>query len=100
MFGALLTGKECAAPEEVSAVALASQGVLRRVILDGIAAGIWAIAPEDALGLEAAVLAAWSLVHGVTLLFLDGFILARSEAEADRIAGAVIRLQMTGLNRR
>jgi AcrR family transcriptional regulator len=100
MFGALLTGKACAAPQEVSAVALASQDVLRRVIRDGVKAGVWGFADGDAPALEAAVLAAWSLVHGVTLLFLDGFIPARDEAEADRIAGAVIRLQMTGLNRR
>jgi AcrR family transcriptional regulator len=100
MFGALLTARERAAPEEVSAVALASQGVLRRVIMDGIEAGAWNIAPEDGQALEAAVLAAWSLVHGVTLLFLDGFILMQSEAEADRIAGRLISLQMTGLNRR
>jgi len=99
MFGALLTARERTAPEDVRAVALASQGVLRRVILEGIAAGVWDIAAEDGQALEAAVLAAWSLVHGVTLLFLDGFIPAQNEAEADRIAGGVIRLQMTGLNR-
>jgi AcrR family transcriptional regulator len=100
MFGALLTGRDCAAPEEVSEVALASQGVLRRVIQEGIAAGAWDIAAEDAHALDLAVLAAWSLVHGVTLLFLDGFIPARNDREADRIAGGVIRRQMTGLYRR
>jgi AcrR family transcriptional regulator len=97
MFGALLTRSACAAPADVSAVALASQGVLRRVIQDGIDAGVWGI-PAGAL--DGAVLAAWALVHGVTLLFLDGFIPAQDEAEADRIAGSVIRLQLAGFYKR
>jgi hypothetical protein len=59
--------------------------------------GDWA---RRAGALEGAVLAAWALVHGVTLLFLDGFIPARNDREADRIAGGVIRRQMTGLYRR
>lgn len=94
MFGALLTGSGCSAPEDLSVVAMAAKGVLRRVIEEGIEAGVWGVA------LDGAVLAAWALVHGVTLLFLDGFIPAQDEAEADRIAGSVIRLQMGGLYRK
>jgi hypothetical protein len=67
------------------------------VIQEGIDAGVWGF---GAAALEGAVLAAWALVHGVTLLFLDGFIPVADEAEADRIAGSVIRLQMGGLYRR
>jgi AcrR family transcriptional regulator len=96
MFGALLTDKACVPPEEVSAVALAARGVLRRVILEGIEAGRWDVAAEV---LEQAVLAAWALVHGVTLLFLDGFIPVRDEAEADRLAAGVIGMQVKGLQR-
>jgi AcrR family transcriptional regulator len=97
MFGALLTGSADAPPEDVGEVALAAKGVLRRVVQDGIEAGVWGF---GAGALEGAVLAAWALVHGVTLLFLDGFIPVADEAEADRIAGSVIRLQMGGLYRR
>jgi AcrR family transcriptional regulator len=100
MFGALLTGKTCAIPEDVSAVALASQAVLRQAIRNGAEAGVLSIAAGDAQAVEAAVLASWSLVHGVTMLFLDGFIPAHDEAEADRIAGGLISLQMRGLYRR
>jgi AcrR family transcriptional regulator len=96
MFGALLTGSAGAPPEDVSAVALAAKGVLRRVIQGGIDRGVWGF---GAAALEGAVLAAWALVHGVTLLFLDGFIPALDDAEADGIAGSVIRLQMGGLYR-
>jgi AcrR family transcriptional regulator len=97
MFGALLPGQACAPPAEVTGVALASLDVLRRVIRGGVKAGVWDFGDG---GVERGVLTAWALVHGVTLLFLDGFIPVREEAEAERVASGVLRLQVAGFARR
>jgi AcrR family transcriptional regulator len=84
------------APQSAAAQAALDvlRGVLRRFAWASGEAG--AGAPE--LGaLELAVLAAWSLVHGVTQLFVDGYVRQPGDEAADGLVAAMIRLQMRGL---
>jgi AcrR family transcriptional regulator len=75
-------------------VALEAQGVLRGVLRRWD----WGEGEAGAQALDLAVLAAWSLVHGVTQLFLDGYIGRPAEDDVDRLVTALLRLQMRGLH--
>ena len=70
MFGQALPSIE-GLPTAVLTVLTEARGVLRNVILDGARAGAFAIDPEDEQEVSEAVVTAWSLVHGFTLLTID-----------------------------
>ncbi|MCJ2072111.1 TetR/AcrR family transcriptional regulator [Methylobacterium sp. J-030] len=70
MFGQALPGIE-GLPPTVLAVLTEARAVLRGVILDGARTGTFAIDPEDEQAVSVAVVTAWSLVHGFTLLTID-----------------------------
>lgn len=70
MFGQALPNIE-GLPPAVLAVLTEARAVLKDVILDGARAGTFAIDPEDGQDVSVAVVTAWSLVHGFTLLSID-----------------------------
>ena len=70
MFGQALPSIE-GLPPAVLAVLTEARAVLRDVILDGARAGAFALDPEDEQEVSVAVVTAWSLVHGFTLLTID-----------------------------
>jgi len=52
--------------------ATASRGVLGELIYRGAKAGVFAASPRSEESLQIAILAAFSLVHGLTMLVIDG----------------------------
>jgi AcrR family transcriptional regulator len=96
MFGATLKGAVQSLPDDVRESAAASQAVLRRVIEAGAAQSVFDATSEDPRSIDRMVLAAWALVHGVTMLCLDNLI----DLDPGQAAEAVITLQMGGLLRR
>jgi AcrR family transcriptional regulator len=99
MFGTGFKSYAEALPPQVAAAGAGAKSVLREAIRRGAEAGRFS--PVDDRTLEIAVLAAWSGVHGLTMLFLDRL---PGEAAAgvppEAIAAAVLRLQLLGLRRR
>ncbi len=98
MFGtALAPAGGC--PPPAMAEPAAAKRLLFDVVQRGMEEGSFAVPPE---GLDTAVLSAWALVHGLTLLLLDG----RAGEEtgpptgpaAERIAGQVAQLLLDGVS--
>lgn len=77
MFGTALTGGKPAAAEDCMPSAAGksadnAKNLLRDVIRQGAEQGRFALSPTDTAALDRAVLGAWSLVHGLTVLLIDG----------------------------
>lgn len=70
MFGQALPSLD-GLPPSVLTVLTEARAVLRDVILNGARAGTFAIDPGNEQEVSVAVVAAWSLVHGFTLLSID-----------------------------
>ena len=70
MFGQALPSVDGLPPALLEAIGVARNG-LREVILAGAKDGSFRIDPDDATQVSAASVAAWSLVHGLTLLTID-----------------------------
>ncbi len=98
MFGSVLAAADSGLPAVVGEAAATAKDLLRAVIRDGMAQGRFAVPPS---GLDMAVLSAWSLVHGLTLLLLDGLAVegtagAVNAPTAEQIAGQVTQLLLNG----
>ena len=65
----------------------------------GIENGSFKVAQNDPVALAAAVLAAWSLVHGLTLLYIDGLATLETSLGIEQLAGMVSETFMHGLAR-
>ena len=73
MFGPTLTAAVGGGlPPEVATAAGAAKAVLAEVVFRGADAGLFAAASNDQSSLDRAVLSAWSMVHGLTMLLIDG----------------------------
>ena len=100
MFGPALTvGKSGELPPVTAEAAAGAKALLSGVIRQGASDGSFQIA-GDAQAVEGAALAAWSLVHGLTMLLIDGFAgtgAAANPAAAEQIAGHVSQLLLDGL---
>lgn len=96
MFGTALRTPDGCLPPAVEASAAAAKGLLREVIRQGTEDGSFALTPD---ALDLAVLSAWSLVHGLTLLLIDG--LATEEEgpgpDAEQVAAQVTQMLIDGL---
>lgn len=108
MFGTTLTTASLAAakncmPSVVGASAGAAKRVLRDVIWQGAEQGFFAVPPQDLEALDVAVLSSWSLVHGLTVLLIDGLasegtpLNPCTASAAERIAGHVTQLMLDGI---
>lgn len=84
---------------DVVAAAGAWRGVLRDVMGRGAEDGSFRIAPNDAEALVAAVLTAWSLVHGLTLLYIDGLATLETSLGLEQLAEKVSAVFRQGLSR-
>jgi AcrR family transcriptional regulator len=85
-------------PEDVACAAKAAKAVLRDAVIRAAEAGIVSVSPQDAGAIDIAVLTAWSVTHGMTMLVLDG--LAEEALSVQTIAEAVLRRLLAGLLRR
>lgn len=109
MFGTVLSADDLTAakncmPSVVGEAADAAKSLLRDVIQQGAEQGSFAISPADTEALDVAVLSAWSLVHGLTVLLIDGLAGAATLPElfttpdAERIAEHVTQLLLNGIS--
>jgi len=97
MFGQALPNIEGLPATLLEAIGVA-RGGLRAVVLAGAKDGSFAINPNDASQVSAASVAAWSLVHGLTLLTIDQ--LVQRDTDPDMIADLserVVGLFVAGL---
>lgn len=100
MFGTTLPAADnCPPAAVVEESAVTAKSVLFDVIRQGTEQGSFAVSPE---GLDLAVLSAWSLVHGLTLLLLDGLagvkIGTLTASSAERMAAQVSQVLLGGLS--
>ena len=110
MFGTVLTTAANCLPSAVGESAAAAKELLSGIIRQGAEKGSFALSPTDTEALNMAVLSAWSLVHGLTALLIDGlagagtmpdpFAAPAAEQAAERIAEHVTQLLLDGMNRK
>lgn len=97
MFGQALPSVE-GLPPAVLTVLTEARAVLRGVILDGARTGAFSVDPEDDQEVSIAVVTAWSLVHGFTLLTIDRVVDREVRPQViDALAARVTKRLITGL---
>jgi AcrR family transcriptional regulator len=74
MFGGYLTGPDHARPAIERAAAENTKALLARLIVDGGLGRAIPNTPRNERKINGAILACWSLVHGLTLLLADGLV--------------------------
>jgi AcrR family transcriptional regulator len=72
MFGPVLTPSRAAGSSLLETAAGGARAILGDIIYRGARAGVFAASPRNKEELQIAILAAWSGVHGLTMLSLDG----------------------------
>ena len=97
MFGTTVPAFDESSPTELVKAAAASRAVLSDVIRQGAVEGAFKVAPDDEEALAAAVLAAWSLVHGLTMLLIDGLASMPTPMNLQQILERVSSTFMQGL---
>ena len=85
MFGSELQS-ETGLPEDVIVAAEASRSVLRDVIRRGGEDGTFDVDQDDPASIVSAVLAAWAMIHGFTLLAIDGLARLETSLEVEELA--------------
>ena len=92
MFGSVLTPSPTERSPLLETAAAGSRTVLGEIILRGARAGVFAAAARKKEELEIAILTAWSTVHGLTMLLLDGLagtVVPKTQNVAEKVARAV-----------
>ena len=96
MFGPTLVGAaQRMRPAPMREAGLRARAVLDEVILRGARSGEFAIPPADERAIKTAMLAIWSVAHGLTTLLIDN--LVRIEAPVAELIDGVLRVAMEGL---
>lgn len=89
MFGSVLSGPD-GRPASVAAAGAATRAMLENIIHDGARSGDFAVSHRQKANAQIAVLTAWSAVHGLTMLAIDG-IREVSASDINRVATGVAR---------
>ena len=97
MFGSDLLAGGCEIPTTVAEASEAAKAVLVEVVARGIRTGRFAARENTTAERDRLVLTAWSLVHGLTMLLIDG--LAGPESPAD-VPQLVARTLLDGVRSR
>jgi len=105
MFGTALVTSENDLPPIVAESAARAKTVLRDIVLRGALDGTFAVSPADAEAMDLAVLSAWSIVHGLTMLLIDGLAatgapLRLSKETVQQIAEGISRTFRDGMLKR
>lgn len=79
MFGPELAGPDGVRPELAETAGARAKAVLREVVVRGVDDGLFAASVGDERSIAMAVLSAWSTVHGLSMLIVDG----KTEKAAD-----------------
>ena len=98
MFGPELAAPDGGRPELAETSGAGAKAVLRHVVVRGAEDGLFAVSAVDEAAIAMAVLSAWSAVHGLSMLVVDG----KTEAAAgpEVLADGVMTLILQGLLRR
>lgn len=84
MFGIALATVQSGLPSVLGESSKAARGLLSDIVRQGAEDGSFAPSPTGTKELDVAVLSAWSLVHGLTMLLIDG--LASTETPLNPVA--------------
>lgn len=96
MFGQELLS-EGGLPADVRSAAEAARAVLRDVVQRGASDGSLAVHSDDPLAIVTAVLACWAMVHGFTLLAIDGLAQLETSVDVEKLATLVAERFRRGL---
>lgn len=98
MFGPELAGPDGSRPELAETSGAGAKAVLESVVVQGTEEGTFAVASDNELSVAMAVLSAWSAVHGLSMLIVDG----KSDAaiEPKVLVDGVMTHFLEGLRRR
>jgi AcrR family transcriptional regulator len=101
MFGSVCQDAANPLPSEVMMAGAAAKSVLRAAIVRGAEDGSFVVSAADVAAIDVAVLSGWSVVHGLTMLFIDGLPGdAATGQPVERVIGAVLRRSLDGMLRR
>jgi AcrR family transcriptional regulator len=100
MFGPTLQGEDAGLPSEVIHAFASTGTVWREVLKRGSEDGRFKIPQNDPAALEMAAIGAWSLVHGLTMLYIDGLATLETAQTIDSLAEKVIAMFMHGIVKR
>ena len=101
MFGPTLTAAEGGLPVLAAEAAAGAKSVLQDTVLRGAEAGCFTASPDRQAELDVAALSAWSLVHGLAMLAIDGLAgVGASPSLPDAVVERVARALLDGLRRR
>jgi AcrR family transcriptional regulator len=98
MFGTVLGSTDSGRPRGVVHAANESRAVLVSIVQRGARAGVFP-GLDDESRLRAAVLSAWSIVHGFTMLVLDGFLGGVPQRDIGTLTQTVAQTVANGLMR-
>jgi hypothetical protein len=100
MFGPLGMEAVKPIPQPVMLAGAAAKSVLRDAIGRGAVDGSFTVPASDRGAVEVTLLTTWSVVHGLTMLFIDGLTGdAAAGQPADRVVEAVLRRYLAGMVR-
>src|SRR6266446_5855948 len=100
MFGPTLQGQDAGLPSEVIHAFTSAEAVLREVLKRGSEDRTFKIPQNDPAALEMAAIGAWSLVHGLAMLYIDGLTTLETAQTIDSLAEEVIAMFMHGIVKR
>src|SRR5215467_4295630 len=95
MFGGYLGGADNDRPAIERAAAENAKALLARVISEGALGRAIANTPRNEGKIDGAILACWSLIHGLTLLLADGIVGPRKKS--DELGESLVQGMLDGL---
>jgi AcrR family transcriptional regulator len=95
MFGPALAKSKGGRPQAARHAGNNARAVLVDIIVRGARSGIFAIAVDDPVDVEKAVFFSWSLVHGLAMALLDGFL--QVELTIDDLVEEMEKVLLKGL---
>ena len=98
MFGPELAGPDGSRPELAETSGAGAKAVLESVVVQGAEDGIFAVSSDNGLSIAMAVLSAWSAVHGLSMLIVDGK--SDGAIEPKMLVDGVMTHFLEGLRRR
>lgn len=99
MFGPTLMGGRDGPSERVAQAAAASRSILSETIRRGAREGVFSVAADDETAIRTTTIATWSLVHGLTMLYIDGLVSAESPRDLQQLVTSVSERFRGGLAR-
>jgi AcrR family transcriptional regulator len=97
MFGSVLGSAQAERPRVYVKAADEAKAVLVGIIERGAARGVFPALHNNPKRVQVAVLAAWSIVHGLTMLAIDGFTGAMPRRALDAAAEQIAQTLVNGL---